>query len=417
MFDSKQRHDNLETRPLHDLVRWQQGGHKVTQLGGADFEQVWSTMSVKMKAGCVIWPSLAAGAVSNKEKLLLSEYAPLGLTLFRRNLTAFEQSQGLCADLRQIHRRARGQEAPSLVIAIDEEGGRVSRLPPPFPKTLPAAELAKRGVAALREQVSLQAEYARKIGVQMFFAPVCDLLTEPTNLVIGDRSFGETPQEVIPLLKEILRVLFKNEICPVLKHFPGHGDTKEDTHAKSAKVTTPLSLLRSREWEVFKQCLDGEFPVDAIMTCHVIVEALDPHWPATLSHELIGQVLRQELGFDGVIFSDDMRMNAIAEAFGQDRDVTVAAASDALSKLESAHRTLDTENNADEYLIQAARRALEVGVDVVLCCRGIEREVRILEGVARHIENDSEFENCVRTHAKRAWNLAKKWSVTDRIKG
>jgi beta-N-acetylhexosaminidase len=168
-----------------------------------------------------------------------------------------------------------------------------------------------------------------------------------------------------------------------------------------------LNVLRSRELAVFRWFIEKGDP-RAIMTCHVSLEAVDPSVPATLSKKVIDGLLRQEMGFTGVVMSDDLRMNAISSFFSVTKDQEVAAASDQLSKIDASHRAADAEaRKQDAYLIQAARTALQAGCDVVLACRGIEREEVILSGIEQALQSDSEFVAACAPKAFRVLNLAK----------
>ncbi len=371
------------------------------------FFEWWKQQPSARQAGFLVWPSLSGPILSNKETELLQRFAPWGISLFGRNLKDYVQAEQLTQAIRDAWSATRPKGWPSGLIAIDEEGGRVSRLPPPFPKLPAPLELAKHGAAAIASQAKIQAETARNLGINMIFAPVCDVLVEPANKVIGDRAFGTDPKAVYESACIVFEEISRAGVVPVIKHFPGHGATLDDTHQQSARATAPLEVLHSRELAVFRWFIQQNHP-PAIMTCHVSLEAVDPGVPATLSRKVIDGMLRQEMGFTGVVMSDDLRMNAISSFFSVTKEQEVAAASDQLSKLDASHRAADAETRkSDAYLIQAARTALQAGCDVVLACRGIEREEVVLSGIEQALQSDSEFAAECAPKAFRVLNLAK----------
>jgi beta-N-acetylhexosaminidase len=370
-----------------------------------EFVDWWRVQQPARQAGFLVWPSLSGPSLNAKEAELIERFAPWGISLFGRNLKDYVQAEQLTQAIRVAWRATRPQGWPTGLIAIDEEGGRVSRLPPPFPKLPAPFELAKHGAAAIASQARFQAETARNLGINMIFAPVCDVLVEPANKVIGDRAFGTDAKTVYESARIAFQEISSAGIVPVIKHFPGHGATVDDTHQQSARATAPLEVLRSRELAVFRWFIEQN-DLPAIMTCHVSLEAVDPNVPATLSKKVIDGLLRHEMGFTGVVMSDDLRMNAISSFFSVTKEQEVAAASDQLSKLDASHRAADAETRKnDAYLIQAARTALQAGCDVVLACRGIEREEVILSGIEQALQSDSEFAAACAPKAFRVFKL------------
>ncbi|MDM8558765.1 glycoside hydrolase family 3 N-terminal domain-containing protein [Candidatus Parabeggiatoa sp. HSG14] len=204
-----------------------------------------------------------------------------------------------------------------LLIGIDYEGGVVNRLPEKygFPPTVSHQYLGRKGDLTLTHQYATKmAETLTGLGINLNFAPVVDVNTNPSNPIIGkiERSFSADPQIVTDHALEYIRAFRQHNVICTLKHFPGHGSSQADSHRGIADVTNTWAEI---ELIPYRQLIQtGE--VDSIMTAHVFNQTLDPNYPATLSKPVITDLLRGELGFDGVVFSDDMQMKAIASHYG-----------------------------------------------------------------------------------------------------
>jgi beta-N-acetylhexosaminidase len=199
------------------------------------------------------------------------------------------------------------------VISIDQEGGRVARLrgepwaPVPPMRAygdLPDAEERVRRLAALL------ARELRAVGVDLDFAPVLDVDTNPDNPVIGDRSFSRDPRRVARLSCLFIESLQRGGVAACGKHFPGHGDTETDSHFSLPRVPHSRQRLEEVELVPFRAAVDAE--VAAMMTAHVVCDALDPDLPATMSANAVGY-LRRDLRFDGVVIGDDLEMHAVTD--------------------------------------------------------------------------------------------------------
>lgn len=245
---------------------------------------------------------------------LSREFGLGGVILFSRNVEDALQVAELC------HQAARLAPDAPLWVSVDQEGGRVARLKAPFTEWPPMATLGRSGDARLAEAFggALAAEL-RAVGVNLDYAPVLDVHTNPRNPVIGDRAIASEAAEVARLGAAIVRGLQGGGVAACGKHFPGHGDTITDSHLELPIVEHPIEDLRTREFVPFRAAIDAE--VSAIMTAHVFAPALDEERPATLSHRIVTGLLREELHYEGVVLSDDLEMKAIAK----ERTVPVAA--------------------------------------------------------------------------------------------
>jgi beta-N-acetylhexosaminidase len=275
-----------------------------------------------------------------------------GVMLFRPNIASPPQVAALVASLRQ----AAPPDAP-LVVAVDQEGGLVQRLRSPLTEW-PA--MLSVGSAADPEQTervghALGDELAA-LGIGWDLAPVLDVHTNPANPVIGTRAFGVTPERVIEQALAFWRGLRRAGLAGCGKHFPGHGDTRADSHFELPVVDHDAERLRRVELRPFGAAAGAG--IEAIMTAHVLYPALDAEHPATMSRRILGDVLRGELGFRGVIVSDDLGMKAIADRqpAGELAVGCVAAGCDLLLVREPAAR----QQAAFEGLVRAAEASSEM---------------------------------------------------------
>ncbi len=237
-----------------------------------------------------------------------------GVILFKRNV----ESAGQVAELVRTLKAHAGRP---LIASVDQEGGRVARLRgAPFTALPPMRQLGLTGDAALVERAGrLLALEVRALGFDLDFAPVVDVDTNPANPVIGDRSFHRAAQEVARLGVALAQGLEAGGVASCAKHFPGHGDTSQDSHHDLPSL--PHTLERLREVELLPFAAYARAQLASVMTAHVIFEAVDPERPATMSARVMDGVLRRELGFGGVVVSDDLEMKAIAAHFPVQRAV------------------------------------------------------------------------------------------------
>ncbi len=264
-----------------------------------------------------------------------------GAVLFRRNIATLEQTRAVIDDLQA----ARPPHRPPLLIAADQEGGTVERLgslgaPAPSAMALGAAWQPELTRAVYR----MMGGDLRALGINLDFAPVADVNTNPENPVIGLRSFGDDPARVSAHVAAAIDGLHAAGIASAAKHFPGHGDTSEDSHLAPVATTRDAAHLRRVELAPFRAAIDAR--VDLIMTGHVSAPALDPSGaPATLSKALLQAVLRDELGFNGVVCTDDMVMAGITSrsSIAQASVLAIDAGADLLvfSELDAAREGLE----------------------------------------------------------------------------
>ncbi len=263
----------------------------------------------------------ASTALSDEEKRFFSETCPWGLILFKRNIEDPAQVAELTRSYREIVGRA---DAPVL---IDQEGGRVARLQPPHWPTFPAAErLASAGdtTAAAQLGARLIANELVMLGINVDCLPVADLRFPGAHDIIGDRAYGSEPAHVATLARAAAEGLIAGGVLPVVKHIPGHGRALADSHLELPKVTVSREELERTDFAPFRELAD----LPLAMTAHVIYEAIDAALPATISPKVVDEVIRNHIGFDGLLMTDDVSMKALSGGIGENTKAAIAAGCD-----------------------------------------------------------------------------------------
>jgi len=323
-------------------------------------------------ASAVLLAAFEGTVLSGDELAFFAEEGVAGVTLFRRNVSdGFGELQDLIHELQSLNSRPE-----PFFIAIDQEGGRVARLPSPFPNLGPAMDIEspradQDNLQYLNNYGIVVGSSLRGLGINFNFAPVCDVLTRSDNLAIGDRAFGCDVSTVVSRAGAFLQGMERAGVIGCLKHFPGQGDANFDTHEGSALVEIDANTFRQRELAPF-QLLMGASNKRPIMVSHVIFPNFDDK-PASLSSRLIQDLLRNELGFQGLVVSDDMNMKAVPQAEG------------------------DWEGALVESLM--------AGVDLLLVCRGLDRCRRALAGLRQEAAKSAAFRRRLEEAAERVMDL------------
>lgn len=286
---------------------------------------------------------------------------PWGLILFARNIDNPTQVRELTSAFKDAVGRS---EAPVLV---DQEGGRVQRLKPPNWRKYPAPKLfgdlfdkdAESARKAAWLGARLIAEDLRLVGITIDCLPCLDVRFEETVDAIGDRAMSADPEVVASLGRAMVEGAVAGGVLPVIKHIPGHGRAKVDSHLELPRVAAPHSSLESVDFRPFKALSD----VSLGMTAHIVYEGIDPDRAGTQSAKVIGDVIRGEIGFDGCLMSDDMSMKALGGDFGE-----------------------------------RSRKIIDAGCDIVLHCNGDMTEMRAVAAVVPELAGVS-LERCDRALA------------------
>jgi beta-N-acetylhexosaminidase len=289
----------------------------------------------------------AGTTLTAEEVAFFRSEKPWGFILFRRNIADPNQVRALTAALRETVGRA---DAP---ILIDQEGGRVARLGAPHWKTYPPGRaygaLVANDPLVAREITRLGARLIAhdllSLGINVDCVPVLDVPDPQGHEIIGDRAYGDTPEQVATLGRAAAEGLLAGGVLPIIKHIPGHGRAMADSHLELPVVKAKLADLEARDFAPFRVLSD----MPMAMTAHVVYTAIDRGRPATTSRKAIKKIIRESLGFDGLLMSDDLSMKALSGDFRQ-----------------------------------RARDSLAAGCDVVLHCNGDMAEMKaVMSGVGK----------------------------------
>jgi beta-N-acetylhexosaminidase len=268
-----------------------------------------------------------------------------GVIFFARNVGSAAEVLALTRDIKNTADRP-------VLLSVDQEGGQVARLREGFTELPPMRAVGATGSAALaRDLGRLLGRELRAVGFDLNFAPVLDIDTNPNNPVIAARSFGRTPSLVAELGVALATGLQELGVAACGKHFPGHGDTSQDSHLELP--TLPHTLERLERVELLPFAAAAKAGIASFMTAHVIFQAVDPRYPATMSWAVLTGILRQKLGYDGMVVTDDIEMKAIADNYG-----------------------------IEELVL----RGLSAGVDHFLCCHTAALAHRAIDAVVAAVE-------------------------------
>ncbi len=295
-----------------------------------------------------------------------------GVILFKRNLGSPASVRKLTDSLR----KAAGDD--ELLVAIDHEGGRVTKLDAPFTHFPSAATLGKSGDPELAREVgAAMGRELAAVGINLNFAPVLDLATPQTSAVIGDRSFGADPDAVFAVAYAYAQGMQSQGVAACAKHFPGHGSVGGDSHIELPESDYSAEEMQ-RHIEPFRKMAEGE--IAGMMSAHIKVNSIDPYYPATFSSRMLTGMLRDEMGYRGVVFTDDIRMAGATEPAGA---------------------------------LEAAYMALKSGADVVLVSENIDfasEVINRLDLCVRHMAIDM---NALVESAERMKLLKKRFSLAE----
>jgi beta-N-acetylhexosaminidase len=302
-------------------------------------------------AACAFITGVCGVALTAAERAFVREARPWGLILFKRNVETADQVAALTASFRD----AVGTDAPVL---IDQEGGRVQRLGPPHWPSYPAAAVYGRlyerdrevALEAARLGARLIAADLQQLGIDVDCLPVADVPAAGADPIVGDRAYGDTPDKVAALAGAAAAGLMEGGVLPVVKHLPGHGRATADSHLQLPVVSAPREELEATDFAAFRPL--AELPIG--MTAHVVFAAYDSVTPATTSVTMVQQVIRDSIGFKGLLMSDDVSMGALSGS-----------------------------------MAERARAVLAAGCDLVLHCNGKLDEMEAVAGAAQPLAGDA----------------------------
>jgi beta-N-acetylhexosaminidase len=294
------------------------------------------------------------------EREFIRGQRPWGFILFKRNVATPAQLAALVAELRAV------ANAPDAPVLIDQEGGRVQRLGPPhWPVYPPGAVFSTLydidsalGLTAARLSARLIAADLADLDITVDCLPLADVPVAGANAVIGNRAYGTEPGKVAAIARAVTEGLEQGGVLPVLKHIPGHGRATADTHFKLPTVDTPRDELERTDFAAFKPLAD----LPMAMTAHVVFSAVDPAHPATTSATMIAQVIRGVIGFQGLLMSDDVSMNALSGSIAERTRAIFAAGCDVAlhcnGNIEEMHEVAAQTPELSDRALERANAAL-----------------------------------------------------------
>jgi Glycosyl hydrolase family 3 N terminal domain. len=336
-------------------------------------EQV-GQMSLEEKIGQMVFAGFEGQSMSDEVKHLIKDLKVGGIILYKENLSGTEQS------IRLINRiKLENLQNPiPLFFGIDQEGGAISRLPGGLLQLPANREIGLRNDPNLSRQIGkILALELKSFGMNINFAPVLDVVSNPNNRVIGERSLGSDPHLVAELGTAIMKGMQDEGAIPVVKHFPGHGDTETDSHLELPVIHKSYQDLNSLEFIPFRKVIEEK--ADCVMVAHILLPEIAPE-PASLSDKIINGILRKDLGFDGVVISDDLTMGAITRQYS---------------------------------VSQAAVKAVQAGTDIVLVAHGSENVEATVDALLSAVRSGEIPEEQINTSVRRILRLKEKYGISD----
>lgn len=358
------------------IVHKESGEHKMSKKE-KELDQIIKGMSLEEKIGQMIFGGIDGTTYSDETKTLIQDYKIGSFILFKNNLETTEKSIEL---LNQMKNENKGNNIP-IFFGIDQEGGRVERLPDEV-LSLPTNKIiGERNDEQFSFEIgSVLGKQLNAYGFNLNFAPVLDVNSNPDNPVIGNRSFSNDPEIVSKLGIKTMQGMQEENIVTAVKHFPGHGDTSVDSHLELPTVEKSLAEIEKMELIPFKSAIKAG--VDIVMTSHILMPQIDPDHPASMSKEIISGILRDQLGYDGVVVSDDMTMHAITNHFD---------------------------------IGEASVEAVKAGTDLVIVAHGHETVIHVIETLKNAVTQGEISEGRINESVRRLIKLKKDRGITNEV--
>ena len=329
-----------------------------------------ATMSTEQLAGQRLMVGFEGTALNEDLKFLISRLNVGGIILFAINIESPEQLKQLC---RSMQDWARTCQQPPLFIAVDQEGGQVARLKEPF-TIFPGNPHMKSEEEAVHFAEITAAEL-NQVGINMNMAPVMDVSSEGPGSIMAERTFGDNPTWVSRLGVKVIEHLQLNNIMAVAKHFPGIGRTTLDSHMDLPVLDEDLSGMEQSDLIPFEAGIQSG--VSGVMLSHIFYTQLDPQWPASLSPPIARDLLRKQMGFDGLVLTDDLDMGAISKHYDIHTAIHQILAAD-IDLVLICHKGPNIEIAFEEIL-------KEITDSPEIRARGIESEERIMRAKRKFI--------------------------------
>ena len=335
----------------------------------------FNDLSIEEKIGQMIIIGMDTNYITDRIKTMITKYKIGGIILYRKNFNTYQDMITLIKSLKELNKN---NKLP-LFIAIDQEGGRVNRMPKEI-KNLPSANLVATmgGEELVSQSSNIIGNILRNSGFNLNFAPVLDIKQYETEKAIGDRSFSTDKTKVASCGIEMMRALQKNNVISVIKHFPGHGATKTDSHYFLPIIKDSMKKIENEDLYPF--CKAIENGADAILVGHLLIKRITGFYPASLSRKFINKYIRKRYKYNGLIITDDLKMRAIRFVYGADL---------------------------------AVRKAFEAGNDIIVFRFKTNEEKRVIAKIIRLVKKHKIKESRINRSVNRIIKIKEKYHLSD----
>ena len=332
-------------------------------------------LSIEEKIGQMIIIGMDTNYITDRIKTMIKKYKIGGVILYRRNFNTYQEMIKLIKELKELNK----ENKIPLFISIDQEGGRVNRMPKEI-KNLPAANLIAKlgGKESIIKSAEITGELLKKSGFNLNFAPVLDIKRFHDRHALGDRCYGENKEDVTLYGIEVMKTLQKHGIISVIKHFPGHGATKQDSHAFLPIITSKMENVEKEDMYPFEQAIKSG--ADAMLVGHLLIKNVTGIYPASLSRKFIYKYLRKKYRYNGIIITDDLKMKAIKMLYGEEK---------------------------------AVKKAFEAGNDIIVFRFKQEEERKSVENIINLVKKGKIKESRIDRSVRRIINLKEKYKLSD----
>lgn len=332
-------------------------------------------LSIQEKVGQMLIIGMDTNYITQRIKTMITQYKIGGIILYRKNFNTYEEMLGLIHQLKELNKK---NKIP-LWIAIDQEGGRVNRMPKEILNLPSANQIAtKGGIEEVEKSAEIIGKILRKSGYHINFAPVLDLKRFRNQHAIGDRCYGEKKEEVAQYGIAVMKKLQEEGILSVVKHFPGHGATKQDSHYLLPIIKQKMKSLEKEDMYPFEEAIKNG--AEAILVGHLLIKNVTGMYPASLSRKFIGKYLRKKYRYNGLVVTDDLKMRAIRFIYGEEL---------------------------------ALKKAFQAGNDVIVFRFNQEQERKAIEKIVKLVEQEKIKSGRINRSIRRILKVKEKYNVLD----
>ena len=298
-----------------------------------------------------------------------------GIIIYKKNYNNYEQMLGLINNIKEMN----AENKIPITISVDQEGGRVNRMPPEILNLKSATKFANtKDIELVKNTGNIIGKMLNETGISMNYAPILDIRRFEEKHAIGDRCYGENKEDVEKYAIEVMKKIQQNNVISVVKHFPGHGLTKKDSHFRIPKIKEKIELLEKEDMKPFEAAIKNG--ADAIMVGHLIIKDVDKKYPASLSKKVIQKYLIEKYNYNGLIITDDMKMMAIRLHYNMKK---------------------------------AVKRAILAGNDIVMMGLSYKKVDKIIKYIISQIKKGKISEERINKSVEKILRIKEKYNITD----